>query len=410
MAKVKGLALTNYIGRVGRVVYAMNKGQNIARELQTEVANPRTTVQMNQRTALANLVALYRLNQPWMFRGAFENKGKTLSDYNAFVQANLSATEVALTKQEVNAGACVVAPVTITKGTLPSIQLQFERAENNQGLFVSDLYVGAAFDFTGATIADLSQALLDNNNGLQEGDQLSFIVNYQRSNGDIPYGVARYGELIIDTADERALSELDLPALAKSSMSGRDDALEIQISETAVSAVIILSREVSGKIKVSTQKFVLSTETEAFIANYTSAAAKARAAKSYGSTRTNFLSAGYGTSGTNESVPLAPQILSVNGHTPGSPSFSVEDEGNMRIALTEPISFPSDAEWGVRITTIGAVFNVATSRIGGEDEAMINFDATDEYNDIILVQVNRDGGSPLAINFNYSAGGDDQTE
>ena len=410
MAKVKGLALTNYIGRVGRVVYAMNKGQNIARELQTEVANPRTTVQMNQRTALANLVALYRLNQPWMFRGAFENKGKTLSDYNAFVQANLSATEVALTKQEVNAGACVVAPVTITKGTLPSIQLQFERAENNQGLFVSDLYVGAAFDFTGATIADLSQALLDNNNGLQEGDQLSFIVNYQRSNGDIPYGVARYGELIIDTADERALSELDLPALAKSSMSGRDDALEIQISETAVSAVIILSREVSGKIKVSTQKFVLSTETEAFIANYTSAAAKARAAKSYGSTRTNFLSAGYGTSGTNESVPLAPQILSVNGHTPGSPSFSVEDKGNMRIALTEPISFPSDAEWGVRITTIGAVFNVATSRIGGEDEAMINFDATDEYNDIILVQVNRDGGSPLAINFNYSAGGDDQTE
>lgn len=336
MAKVKGLALTNYIGRVGRVVYAMNKGQNIARELQTEVANPRTSVQMNQRTALANLVALYRLNQPWMFRGAFENKGKTLSDYNAFVQANLSATEVALTKQEVNAGACVVAPVTITKGTLPSIQLQFERAQDNKGLFVSDLYVGTSFDFTGATIADLSQALLDNNNGLQNGDQLSFIVNYQRSNGDIPYGVARYGELIIDTADVRALTELDLPVLAKSSMSGRDDALEIQISETAVSAVIILSREVSGKIKVSTQKFVLSTEAETFVANYTSAAAKSRAAKSYGSTRTNFLSAGYGTSGTNESVPLAPQILSVNGKTAGQ-SVTINGQGQVQIVLSSPL-------------------------------------------------------------------------
>lgn len=410
MAKVKGLALTNYIGRVGRVVYAMNKGQNIARELQTEVANPRTSVQMNQRTALANLVALYRLNQPWMFRGAFENKGKTLSDYNAFVQANLSATEVALTKQEVNAGACVVAPVTITKGTLPSIQLQFERAQDNKGLFVSDLYVGTSFDFTGATIADLSQALLDNNNGLQNGDQLSFIVNYQRSNGDIPYGVARYGELIIDTADVRALTELDLPVLAKSSMSGRDDALEIQISETAVSAVIILSREVSGKIKVSTQKFVLSTEAETFVANYTSAAAKSRAAKSYGSTRTNFLSAGYGTSGTNESVPLDVQILSVNGHTPGSYSFSVEQEASVKIALTQPISFPAEAEWGVRVTGQSRSYDIAPNQIGGEDEAMIDFVATSKYEDIILVQVNRDGGSPLSINFNYSAGGDDQTE
>ena len=410
MAKVKGLALTNYIGRVGRVVYAMNKGQNIARELQTEVANPRTSVQMNQRTALANLVALYRLNQPWMFRGAFENKGKTLSDYNAFVQANLSATEVALTKQEVNAGACVLAPVTITKGTLPCIQLQFERAENGKGLFVSDLYVGSTFNFEIATIADLSQALLDNNNGLQQGDQLSFIVNYQRSNGDIPYGVARYGELIIDTADERALTQLDLPVLAKSSMSGRDDAMEIQISETAVSAVIILSREISGKIKVSTQKFVLSTEAEAFIANYTSAAAKTRAAKSYGSTRTNFLSAGYGTSGTNQSIPLAPQILSVNGHTPGSSSFSIEQDANVQIALTEPISFPEEAEWGVRVTTQGKTFDIKPAQIAGEDEGVIKFTATGEYENIVLVQVNRDGGLPLSINFNYSASDDDQTE
>lgn len=413
MAKVKGLALTNYIGRVGRVVYAMNKGQNIARELQTEVANPRTSVQMNQRTALANLVALYRLNQPWMFRGAFENKGKTLSDYNAFVQANLSATEVALTKQEVNAGACVVAPVTITKGTLPSIQLQFERAENNKGLFVSDLYVGSSFDFTGATIADLSQALLDNNNGLQQGDQLSFIVNYQRSNGDIPYGVARYGEFIIDTADERALTELDLPALAKSSMSGRDDALEIQISETAVSAVIILSREVSGKIKVSTQKFVLSTEAEAFIANYTSAAAKARAAKSYGSTRTNFLSAGYGTSGSNESVPLTTQILSVNGKTAGQTYPSMSNANANTIILSsakELLNSEDDATIYVEDSTGERSLEVFHDELT-IDGANVSFTPRDNISAVKSVEVCFADGTTATINFTApSEGGDDQTE
>lgn len=413
MAKVKGLALTNYIGRVGRVVYAMNKGQNIARELQTEVANPRTSVQMNQRTALANLVALYRLNQPWMFRGAFENKGKTLSDYNAFVQTNLSATEVALTKQEVNAGACVVAPVTITKGTLPSIQLQFERAENGKGLFVSDLYVGTSFDFTGATIADLSQALLDNNNGLQQGDQLSFIVNYQRSNGDIPYGIARYGELIIDTADERALTELDLPVLAKSSMSGRDDAMEIQISETAVSAVIILSREVSGKIKVSTQKFVLSTEAEAFIANYTSTDAKARAAKSYGSTRANFLSAGYGTSGTNSSVPLTAQILSVNGKTAGAGTFSIEAETPVTVVFTTDIELStiSDADVVQIKQEDNTIHGYKLSEIKGNGTNTIVLNAADErISNVVSVSVLISTNKTLTINFNGQSGGDDQTE
>lgn len=341
MAKVKGLALTNYVGRVGRVVYSMNKGQNIARELQTEVSNPRTSAQMDHRTKLANLCALYRLNQPWMFRGAFEIKGKTLSDYNAFVQANLTASEVALTKQEVNLGACVLAPVTITKGTLPSIQVKFDEVYSQQSIFLTDLYVGNKIALDDCTCAELSQALLDNNNGLQVGDQLSFIVNYQRSNGDIPYGVARWGEFIIDPTDNRKLIELDLPYLETGSYYGRDDAITVYINDTAVSLAVVLSREVSGKIKVSTQKFVLSAEAAQFTANYTNSTARRRAAASYGSTRANFLSAGYGTSGTNESVPLAAQILSVNGKSAGQEPPVLDAGGNL-IVFTSPVTLPTD--------------------------------------------------------------------
>ena len=410
MAKVKGLALTNYVGRVGRVVYSMNKGQNIARELQTEVSNPRTSAQMNHRTKLANLCALYRLNQPWMFRGAFENKGKTLSDYNAFVQANLKASEVALTKQEVNLGACVLAPVTITKGTLPSIQVQFDEVYSQQSIFLTDLYVGSKIALDDCTCAELSQALLDNNNGLQVGDQLSFIVNFQRSNGDVPYGVARWSEFIIDPTDERRLSELDLPYLETDYYYGRDDAIAVYISDTAVSLAVVLSREVSGKIKVSTQKFVLSAEAAQFTANFTNSTARRRAAASYGSTRANFLSAGYGTSGTNESVPLAAQILSVNEKSAGQEAPALGVEGNT-IEFTSPVSIGNaPGTRPIRFYNGANEVNALDSITSGDGTALWVFRMEQTDSPFTKVEVATQEYGTLTIGFSIVEISDDQTE
>lgn len=409
MAKVKGLALTNYVGRVGRVVYSMNKGQNIARELQTEVSNPRTTAQMDHRTKLANFCALYRLNQPWMFRGAFENKGKTLSDYNAFVQANLTNSEVALSKQDVNLGACVLAPVTITKGTLPSIQVQFTDISGAQALFSTDLYVGSEIALDDCTIGELSQALLDNNNGLQVGDQLSFIVNYQRSNGDVPYGVSRWGELIIDPTDDRALGDIDLPGLDKTEVSGRDDALQFAIKDHVCAVACILSREVNGKIKVSTQKFVLSTEAAQFTANYTGTTARRRAAASYGSTRSNFLSAGYGTSGTNESVPLAAQILSVNGKTAGQEPPTLRASENT-IVFTSPVTTGNTpSQPPIRFYYEGNSVNELGNIDSGDGTASISFSMSQYGSNFDTIKVATEEYGELTIGFSVVEI-DDQTE
>ena len=96
MAKVKSGGIRNLIGRVGGNVYYMNKGQNIARELAPAISNPQTAAQQEQRMRWANLVSFYRVNQPWMKRGAFESKKQTWSDYNAFVSANSKISPVYL--------------------------------------------------------------------------------------------------------------------------------------------------------------------------------------------------------------------------------------------------------------------------------------------------------------------------
>lgn len=91
MAKIKSLWLRGSSQRLGGAVTYMLKGVQIARELAAKVDNPRTPKQMNQRVKLANVVAFYRANRPWMERLAFETKKQNWSTYNAFVSANFAA-------------------------------------------------------------------------------------------------------------------------------------------------------------------------------------------------------------------------------------------------------------------------------------------------------------------------------
>lgn len=309
MAKVKSGGIRNLIGRVGGNVYYMNKGQNIARELAPAISNPQTAAQQEQRMRWANLVAFYRVNLPWMKRGAFESKKQTWSDYNAFVSANSKISPVFLTKGEAEQGAAVVAPYTITKGSLPSIGLVSD--ETNEQ-FVSDLFVGDLAISGATTAAELSAALLANNNGLQEGDQISFILNLQGSSAqNVPFITARYYEFIIDSTDTRTMTALGLEGVIVADTWEESERLCIVNGGATCGGAIILSRTTSGNIKVSTQSLVLNNAAIAYLANYTSDAALQRAAHSYGENDANFLAAGYSGKGSNVVVPMVQSLLSV---------------------------------------------------------------------------------------------------
>lgn len=309
MAKVKSGGIRNLIGRVGGNVYYMNKGQNIARELAPAISNPRSDGQQEQRMRWANMVAFYRANQPWMKRGAFESKKQTWSDYNAFVSANSKVSPVFLTKEVAEQGGAVVAPYVVTKGSLPSVVVSLIDSDET---FITDLYLGELSDISGTTTAKaLSEALLENNNGLREGDQLSFILNIQESRGGVPFIVARYYEFIIDSTDTRTLADLGLGDVLVDDTHNEKQCLGFTNDGAVCGGACIVSRTTSGEIKVSTQALVLTDDCSAFLAVYTSETAFQQASASYGESEANFLASGYSGKASNVAVPPVQSILSV---------------------------------------------------------------------------------------------------
>lgn len=307
MAIVRNFWMRNTRKQIAGAVYYNLKGQTIQREKAGKVANPRTTAQMEQRVRLANMVNLYRINQPWMKRGAFENKKETWSDYNAFVSANSKISPVYLTKEEAGQGAAVIAPVVVTKGSLPSVNVISD--ETNEQ-FVSDLYVGDLEISETTTAAELSATLRANNNNLQEGDQVSFILNFQGTTADgVPNITARYYEFIIDSSDNRTLADLGLEGVIVADTWNEKQCLCLVNEGNVAGGTIIVSRTTSGNIKVSTQSLVLNASAITFLAGYTSDAAFQRAARSYGENDANFLSAGYSGKASNVAVPTAQSLL-----------------------------------------------------------------------------------------------------
>lgn len=355
MAKVKSGGIRNLIGRVGGNVYYMNKGQNIARELAPAVTNPRSESQMAQRMQWANMVALYRVNQPWMKRGAFESKKQTWSDYNAFVSANSGFNPVWLTKDEVARGASVVAPYIVTKGSIPSVQVT---ADDSNDQFFTDLYTGDDLTISGTTTAsELSQALLANNNGLREGDQISAILNIQQTTDGVPYVLARYYEFIIDSTDTRTLAELGLEGVFVDDEYNDANVLCLLNDGQTCAGTIILSRSVSGQIQVSTQALVMTASAIAYNETYATDAAFQQASQSYGDTDANFLASGYSGKGSNVTVPASQGILSVQ---IGDRTFT----GSLHIGSDET-NFGDTTPYPVTINMAQPVSEVSTAMLVG---------------------------------------------
>lgn len=284
MAILKSLVIRGASQRLGGMVLYTRSGETIARELAPAVSNPRTRVQMEQRVKLGNVVAMYRANRSWM-PGAFEDKAEKETVYNAFVRMNLTDNKVALTKGHIAAGAGVVAPYQVTSGSIPSI----EHTGTTNGV-TSNIYTGNLVLTEGTTVGQFTAAILANNNIIQEGMQLSLIVNLQRRNEALamPYIVIRAYEVLLKLESTQLLSEyIPLELLAIRDTDGHPLAF---VSESLGdgAACFILSHTVAGKTKVSSQRLVFYGN-QSIYSIYTSAIAVNAAIQSYGSSTERFL-------------------------------------------------------------------------------------------------------------------------
>lgn len=297
MAIFKSSWVRNVRKKQGGNVYYTLKGQQVSREIPANVANPRTDLQMSQRVKLANLVAMYRCMKSFMPK-AWENKGRTLSDYNAFVRSNLTNSPVALTKGEAASGACVVAPYKVCEGTLSPIELTAQ-----EGGFISNLGLGALQIESTTTVAEFSEALIANNNGIQYGDQLSFVQLIQQTS-DVtgnPYVVMRKYEVTLSTSTDEIGNYLPMDLLQS------DNGYLAVVEDTPVGGIFFcLSRKNGSKILVSTQYIVMDDRTVLDI--YSSAEHIQAAKSSYGETTEVFLSP-VSTGGSNSGVPTTLSLL-----------------------------------------------------------------------------------------------------
>lgn len=284
MAKLPNLWLKGGSQKLGGVVLYQSNGQTLARELAAQVSNPRTDAQMEQRVKLANVVGVYRANKNWM-AGAFEDKKQNESDYNAFVRANLANSLVATSKSQAAAGAAVVAPYKVTSGSLPGVEHVVDGTEVQTNLYLGELTINQT-----TSVAELSRALITNNNGIREGMQLSLIINLQQQAQEtgIPYIVVRAYEMIINSSDASLVSEF-FPGITLTATSAESPALALGVSLLgAGAACFILSETSAGKTRVSTQSLVAFGTNLAY-ATYTSQEAWSNAIRSYGANTMVFL-------------------------------------------------------------------------------------------------------------------------
>lgn len=276
----RGFDQTNLIGSVGAVTYRRVGGETIA----SQKVPPKQTwlptwKLMYRRMLWPNLVSLFRLINVVGWHPSFMGKAPRVSDFNAFMARNVSdaATRVFLTRDVVNSGGVVVAPVCISSGNLPTISAEFS-SENSVmmlGLLCGELIIGAS-----TTIGRFSEAVIEANRDIMNGDQLTFVrlIQTEDANTGIPKVTASLLKIVLDTESEDMVQELPNGRMITSI----DGAVAINHSG-AGGAACVHSRDVAGgETAVSTQSIVLS---EPIASKYTSLQAFEAAAMSYGGVR-----------------------------------------------------------------------------------------------------------------------------
>lgn len=383
-------------GRVGSIVYYVRSGEQIARSLSQSVTNPQTSAQMTTRVTWNNLVQFFKRSRFWMHWGAFEDKKKTWSDYNAFMSANAQKLDVAITKEQAAAGYAVVADYVVTKGSLPAVNINY-----SNGKYISDIYFGADADFdSSATVGDLSTLLLENNNGLQAGDQLSFIIYLQGGNANAPVMTCRAFEMIIDEEDTTLFTDIVGDFLTVD-YEGANGALSM-LFEGQGGATIIVSREVGGKLKVSSQSLVLDSAQQTFLAQFTTTEARRRAARSYGSEGVqNFLSAGYSNVGSDGDAPIVTSILSVNGAVAGAVA-KTDNQSKVAITFSRAI-YPAAANLRIYLTAqdgLESDFDLVPDTTELADIVVFHTDSESPYGNYTILNISGTiDGAPVSIDF-----------
>lgn len=399
MAIVQNLWLKGAKKRLGGAVLYNTSGRTIARALAAEVKNPRTPPQMAQRIKWANLVTFYRANQSWM-RKAFETKKQNQSDYNKFMQLNVSDNDIYLTKSEAAEGYCVVAPYRITDGTLMPI----EQYTDGEYLHTNIKVDNNNINLKTITIKELTAILTTNNPWIHVGDQISLIINEQRvmsGTGNV-YNIVTEQELVLDDISTSPVSDYINAVNILVTGSSNNYTIAFDAALIVGGMAVVLSRQQSGRTLVSPQSLTI-VNNEDVIDTYNSQEQRRKALKSYGVNDAVFLDPSDESNKQNPLYGLTIDYFDVDG-TKIPPSGTIPKPSNINnrdaaVILSGIIN--GKATSVTLVTTANEIIELGVIEQSGNTINLNTDNVALENNEnhITTVMV-KAGGYTLATNFN----------
>ena len=272
MAKVTGIA-TQMSGRIGQFIYRRTKSGTVVYEAPAKGVAKRTEAQMQMRTQWGNLAGVFRQFNRTLKRG-FEGLNGRMSDFNAFLQANIGVVKVYVGKTVLLNGGSVLAPYQITRGSLPSVAMRL----GDGNVLVSDISLGGLAITATTTVADFSNALIACNDDYEAGDQLTFFYGQQTTDNvtGVPRAKVSGFKVMLDPQDTMPLWDVVSPL----GFSSADGCLAMNDGISDAAAVWVHSREDgAGGVRVSTQFMYVDS---GILDKYQGSEAMKDAADSYG--------------------------------------------------------------------------------------------------------------------------------
>ena len=282
MAILKGIA-TKMNGSAGSFTFKTKSGhRTIVSEKISSTTDAKTEPQQAQRMKWSNVIRMYQVLRPYMLQ-AYGGSQNGRSDYNKFVGSNLSTYPVYLSKQEANLGACVVAPYYVTQGKMNSIVVTGKGKDA-----ITDISLGKLQINANTTVADFSFAVVENNPDYNFDHQITYFLVTQSINGVTGTPVARVEtcKVVLSKSDSaKLLSVVDPRAFASRNgfLGAKADA---EFGNHGM-CWVHSKRAYNGATQITSQILIVENEV---LSNYCSVDAYESAVKSYGGSKSAYLS------------------------------------------------------------------------------------------------------------------------
>lgn len=322
MAKVRIPINPLQVGRVGAYTMYVREGEQIVRQRKNSSnygeSASRTLAQTTRRARWGNLVNSFKAMKFWQPK-AWEGLKPGVTDYNAFMSANINSTPIYLTKDMVANGCAVMDNFVLSKGSLIPIDGGWDSADN---AFTTAIVTTAAVSAT-TTVAQLSADIINNNAGFLDGDNIAYIRFYQQfDDRGYPYLRSVYEELTLDLSSAALLSTKGIyPLISAQTPANLFLLIPAMTGWDAVGAIAIHTRKGSG-LQVSTQQMVVTNTT--YIDAFSSESARTAAIDSYG---------------VDADVPLEPSFesaafesVTINGSPYGIDGLSYSGSVTLRVS------------------------------------------------------------------------------